>query len=228
MNERAVAQYIRNRGKGERRITKAIKTIKKFESYLTKINKTVDQATPEELERFLLEYTRKYVAKYDLKDLKIYYAATNNLPMQNAVDELKYKFTPSIKLNEFLDIDPKHIDKLDKIGIKTNNQLLDVCCTADAREELASKVNIPVDVIEKLTKLSDLARIFAVRGIRCKLYYDSGVDSIEKMSQWEPTELRNMLVEFVEKTNFPGIATLPKEAKFTVEFAKKLPIVVEF
>jgi hypothetical protein len=37
-----------------------------------------------------------------------------------------------------------------------------------------------------------------------------------------------MLVEFVERTGFDGVATLPKEAEFTVAEAKKLPKLVEY
>jgi len=37
-----------------------------------------------------------------------------------------------------------------------------------------------------------------------------------------------MLIEFVERTGFDGIAPLPKEAEFTVEKAKKFPETVEY
>jgi hypothetical protein len=54
------------------------------------------------------------------------------------------------------------------------------------------------------------------------------VDTIEKMAQWDPVELREMIVEFVERTGFEGIATLPAEARFTVQKAKEMPIIVEY
>jgi hypothetical protein len=37
-----------------------------------------------------------------------------------------------------------------------------------------------------------------------------------------------MLIGFVEKTGFEGIAPLPKEAEFTIAEAKKLPRIVEY
>jgi len=77
-------------------------------------------------------------------------------------------------------------------------------------------------------KLSDLARIPGVKGIRARLYYDAGVDTIEKMAQWDPQELRTMIVQFVEQTGFDGVATLPAETRFTVKQAKKLPRIVEY
>jgi hypothetical protein len=48
------------------------------------------------------------------------------------------------------------------------------------------------------------------------------------MARWEPDKLRVMLLDFVEKTRFQGIAPLPKEAEFTVAEAKKLPKIIEY
>ncbi|MDH5596160.1 MAG: DUF4332 domain-containing protein, partial [Candidatus Bathyarchaeota archaeon] len=80
----------------------------------------------------------------------------------------------------------------------------------------------------EFVKLSDLARILGIKGIRARLYFDAGVDTVEKMAEWNPKELRGMLIEFVERTGFDGIATLPKEAEFSVKKAKRLPRIVEY
>jgi hypothetical protein len=37
-----------------------------------------------------------------------------------------------------------------------------------------------------------------------------------------------MVVEFVERTGFDGVATLPAEARFTVAEARKLPRLIEY
>jgi hypothetical protein len=60
------------------------------------------------------------------------------------------------------------------------------------------------------------------------LYVDAGVDTIEKMATWDPADLRAMVVGFVERTGFDGIATLPAEAAFTVARARELPKIVEY
>jgi len=39
-----------------------------------------------------------------------------------------------------------------------------------------------------------------VKGIRARLYYDAGIDSVEKMADWEPEALRRMVAEFVART----------------------------
>jgi hypothetical protein len=48
------------------------------------------------------------------------------------------------------------------------------------------------------------------------------------MADWDPEEMRGMLVEWVERTGFDGIAPLLEEAKFSVESARKLPKIVEY
>ena len=131
-------------------------------------------------------------------------------------------------MSEFYDIDKEYIEKLEKEGIKTNNQLLEKAETSEDRKELSERTGIPLEVIEKLTKLSDLSRIFAVKAIRAKLYYDAGVDTVEKISKWNPTEFRKMIEEYVEKSGFPGEPTLQKEAEFTVDFANKLRKKIKF
>ncbi|MFX1474618.1 MAG: DUF4332 domain-containing protein, partial [Promethearchaeota archaeon] len=96
------------------------------------------------------------------------------------------------------------------------------------RKALAERTSIPLEAILELVKLSDLARIEGLKGIRARLYYDAGVDTLDKLAQWDPEELRAMLQAFVERTGFDGIAPLPKEARNAVAKAKELPRIVEF
>jgi hypothetical protein len=87
MDQQALTGYLGGKGKDERRIAKAVKTIRKFERYLSRTSKTVDQAAPEDLERFLEQHTQESTTKYDLADLELYYAAKGNSRMQEALAE---------------------------------------------------------------------------------------------------------------------------------------------
>ena len=87
---------------------------------------------------------------------------------------------------------------------------------------------MPLEAIEELVKLSDLARIPGIKGVRARLYHDAGVDTMEKLAEWEPEALRAMLAEFVERTGFEGIAVLPAEARSAVRQARRLPRVVVY
>jgi len=106
--------------------------------------------------------------------------------------------------------------------------MLELGKTRIGRQKLSDKTGIPAEAILEFVKLSDLSRIEGVKNIRARLYYDAGIDTVEKMAKWNPEKLRTYLVEFVKTTGFKGIAPLPKETEHTVETAKKLPKFVEY
>jgi DUF1009 family protein len=132
------------------------------------------------------------------------------------------------KLKEFRGVNSEYVEKLAAAGIKTAEQMLTAGQTAEKRTALARDTGIPEEAILELVKLSDLARLPGVKGIRARLYYDAGVDCVEKMAAWEPDALLKMTAEFVEQTGFQGIAPLPKEVSSTIANAKRLPRVVEY
>jgi hypothetical protein len=129
-------------------------------------------------------------------------------------------------LKNFRDVNPEYLAKLEAIGITKATQMLSYGQTPEKRAALAKAAGIPEDAVLELVKLSDLARLPGVKGIRARLYYDAGVDSVEKLAAWEPEALLAMTAEFVERTGFDGIAPLPKEASSTIANARKLPRVV--
>ncbi|MFH2040496.1 MAG: DUF4332 domain-containing protein [Chloroflexota bacterium] len=132
------------------------------------------------------------------------------------------------KLREFRGIHPDFIAALETLRIKNADQMLTAGRTRQQRSTLARDTGIPEDAILELVKLSDLARLPGVKGIRARLYYDAGVDSVEEMTHWDPEALRIMVTKFVEQTGFDGIPPLPKEVSSTIANAKKLPKIIEY
>ena len=131
------------------------------------------------------------------------------------------------KLRDFRGVKPDFIAALDAQRIKNADQLLIAGRTRQQRSSLARVTGMPEDAIFELVKLSDLARLPGVKGIRARLYYDVGVDSVEKMADWEPEALRIMVTNYVEQTGFNGTPPLPKEVRSTIANAKKLPKIIE-
>jgi hypothetical protein len=132
------------------------------------------------------------------------------------------------KLKDFLGVNPDLIARLEAIEVKNTTQMLMAGQSAEKRKELAKKADVTLASVLELVKLSDLARLPGVKGIRARLYYDAGVDTIEKMAAWEPEALLARTTEFVKATGFTGIAPLPKEVSSTIINAKNLPQVVEW
>ena len=72
-----------------------------------------------------------------------------------------------------------------------------------------------------------MARIPGVKGIRARLYYDAGIDTVEKIAAMEPEELHERVIIYVEESDFQGVPTLPAEAKYPAEKARVLSKIIE-
>lgn len=234
MGEEAFQKFLKKGGRSPRAAKGVIATVQKYEQYLREERdvKGLDQAKPEDLEAFVshVEEKKKDAAKNYLHGICYYYEYTRNTDMRDLAANLRrqrIKQAP-FPLRDFLKINPAHIRKLEALGIRNADQMLTAGKTPKKRQDLSTKTGIPSEAILELVKLSDLTRIFGVKSTRARLYYDAGVDNLDKMAKWNPDKLRTMLIDFVQKTGFDGIAPLPKEAEFTVKEAQKLPRIIEY
>ncbi len=213
-----------------------MRIVRSYEAYLIKFadGKELDGATPEDLETYVdwYEQEEEKSAKGQLWGIRYYYRFTGNRKMTIRASELREERTSKtrtdFRIREFRGVNVDYAAKLEANGIRDIKQLRERGATPAQRTELSKRTEIPEEAILEYVKLSDLARLPGVKGIRARLYYDAGVDTLEKMAKWDSEALRLMLIEFVEKTGFDGIAPLPKEAAHSVEVARKLPKLIEF
>jgi hypothetical protein len=124
-------------------------------------------------------------------------------------------------------VGPKEIEALAAAGIRNIDQMLKAGATQAGRLSLSQETGLPLSSLCDLVELSDLARIPGMKGIRARLYHDAGVRSVRELAAWDPGELRELLCEYVKETGFDGIAPLPKEVAFSIDYAKKLPPLVQ-
>jgi hypothetical protein len=140
---------------------------------------------------------------------------------------LREKKHNPFKLRDFRGVKPEFIARLAVRNIKTTAQILATGATREKRALLAADTGIPQEALLELVRLSDLARLPGVKGIRARLYHDAGVDSVEKMAGWEPEALLIWMEQYVVQTGFTGTPPLPKEVSSTIANARKLPALVE-
>ena len=213
-------------------INACVKNAKDFEVYLEQQGKSINNVTVEDLESFIVDYVdKKRVSKY-MWTLSYYFEFIENKALSKAANRIragriKVKRKP-FKLKDFRGVKSEHAAALESLDVMNVAKMLEVGKTPTLRKELAKNTGLDIVVIEEFVKLSDLARIPGVKGIRARLYHDSGFDLLEKLRNITPEELLRVTREFVEKTGFDGIAPLPKEARGAIETAKKLPDVVEW
>jgi replicative superfamily II helicase len=166
-----------------------------------------------------------------LRAISLYYGFKSRPELSAMASRLREQRLLSARkpfaLRDFRGVDPEYVNRLASVGVKNAEQMLVFGKTQSDRQRLSEKTGMPAEAVLELVKLADLSRIEGVKRIRARLYYDAGVDTVEKMAKWNPDELRAYLVDFVRKAGFEGMAPLPKEAKCTVETARKLPKIME-
>ena len=231
--EEGFRRSLKSGGKSESAAGRIVAYVKEFERYLEEhCSVGLNEADIEDLEVFAawIEEKPKASAKGHLWGIGYYYEYTSNEELANLAGILREQRIERrpFPLREFRGLNSEYLEKLAAVGILNVKQMLEVGNTERGRGALAEDTGVTEDVILELVKLSDLARIPGVKGIRARLYHDAGVDTMEKMAEWEPEELRKMAAKFVERTGFEGIAPLPAETRFTITQAKNLPKIVEY
>ena len=226
--------YLKSSGRSESAVKRCILYVSSFEDYLTdsRQDTRLDEATPEDLLEFIksLDKESKTKSKGYLWAIRYYYNFTENPEMTNLARVLREERIERkpFELKNFRDVNHVYVMTLAQNGIRDIDQMLAAGSTKEDRQVLAERTGIPQARILEFVKLSDLARIPGVKGIRARLYYDAGIDTPEKIAALEPEELRTQVVEYVSKSGFDGVPTLPAEAIYTVEKARALPKIVEY
>ncbi len=232
MDQKGFVSFMKKKRKTPNTINACVKNAKEFEAHLEQHGKSIDTATVEDLETFSIYYIdKKWVSRF-MWTLSYYFLFIDNAALLKAANQIrgsriKVKRKP-FKLKDLRGVKSEHAAALASVDVKDIEKMLEVGNTPKMRRELAEKTGLDIKVIEEFVKLSDLARIPGVKGIRARLYYDAGFDILEKLRIVTHDELLRITREFVERTGFDGIAPPPKEAQGAITTAKKLPDIVEW
>jgi hypothetical protein len=234
VDEDAFRTFLRKGGRSESAAGRCIRATRQFADYLgeQRGGRQLAEADREDLEAFVgwIEREPKASAKGHLWALRYYFQFAGRSEMERLAGHLRAERieTKPAPLKDFPGVEPEHLKALASAGIRHAGQMLAAGRTPAKRQALAERTGLPPEAIVELVKLSDLSRLRGVRGIRARLYVDAGIDTVAKMAEWEPEALREAIVEFVARTGFEGVPTLPAEARATVAEARKLPQVIEY
>lgn len=232
LDEKGFIQFMKKHRKSDNTIARCVANSRKFENYLKDNGKTLDKAKSEDLELFAEKVIEKKRVPMFMWTLCYYFEFIEDKDMLETAHSIRAKLVKKsrkpFKLKDFRGVKAEDIEKLAEHGIRDTEKMLEAGKTRKQRKDFASKTGLHIDVILEMVKLSDLARLPGVKGIRARLYHDAGIDSIDKMAKMTAEELLKITKDFVEDTGFDGIAPLPKEAKSSIETAKKLPRIVEW
>lgn len=231
LDEEGFTRYLKKIGKSEKRCESEVRKVKKFEEYLSRHkNKNLGAETPEDLRDFVnwAEGKRENINVL-LWVLNRYYNCVSNDLMFCAVNELiGLDYMKKYNLKGFLGVNHQHTQALRKEGVFTSEHMLNAGRTEEGRRKLAEKTGVPLSAILELVKLADLSRIVGLKRKRARLYYDAGLDTMDKIAEWDHKEMQQMFVEFVERTGFDGTPPTLSEAAFAVKIARYLPRIVGY
>lgn len=218
--------YLKSIDRSEPAIARSIRALKTFEIWLDDASRLSidDDIQLIDLEAFIqskkkgeknlllgLANVFEFQGKDELK--------TSAMQMRRAMLDKKVR---SMRLKDFLGVEPGLILALKGKGLRDAHQLLKTCQTPEKRLTLSAELNVPYKELLDLVKMADLSRIFAVKAVRTRLYLECGYDTLDKLAATEAIALHHAIVKFVDETKFNGTPTTPKEAEFTVKEAKIL------
>ncbi len=234
MDEEGFRRFLKKSGRSQSAIERCMGCVADFANCLPKDRgaMSIDEIGEKDLESYVdqIETDAKASAKTHLWALSYYFEYTSNGRLRKLANELRQqriKRKP-FKLKRFRGVNPEYAENLAAKGVEDVEQMLKTGRTSVDRQKLSERSGVPLKAILEFVKLSDLSRIGAVKEVRARLYHDAGIDTVEKLANWDPEKLRKHLIRFVQRTNFDGIAPLPKEARNAVKLAKKLPKIVQY
>jgi hypothetical protein len=138
-------------------------------------------------------------------------------------------YTPKpVNLDKFPRIESEVITKLNAIGIKNTAHLFKRVRTEKDRRELSAETDMNYREIIELTKLTDLSRIKWIGPIFARLFFESGTDTSQKVSDANANLLFKQLVEINAEKGYTKGKFIESDVELCIKVAKMVPKVIEY
>ena len=238
MTEEGFRSFLKKQRRSEGTVEQCVRLTGEFAAYLAEHSqaKGMNEAGADDLEAFAswMKRQRKPINSY-LWAIHRYYEYTLNLPMRRQASHMRQQEIArgrgkrrSLRLKDIQGVPAEHIDGLEATGIIDVDGVLEAGRTKQKRGDLSRRSGLPPDDILRVVKLADLMRIVDIKGVRVKLLYEAGVDTVEKVSGYDPEKLRERLIRVNEDMKVLGRHPTLVEASYWVAQAKVLPRIVEY
>ena len=228
MDEEDFIEFLNTEKKSERSIARYIRGLNFFSNYLAERNISLDTFSKSDLHSFKEANSSHKTLPQVFWAIRSFAKYISNQELFNATREIIGQlYLKDYSITELAE--NKEIARSFKeINIRTAEQLLYSGLTEADRKEIAEQTNLSNEVITKLVKLANLARIPGVKKVRAKLFYEAGLDTLTKMASFDSAEsLHSFLINFIELSNFEGSPPLSSEASSSYTLAQYLPKILE-
>jgi hypothetical protein len=238
MDEEGFRSFLKKQRRSQGTIDQCVQFTKEFEAYLDERRhaKGIDDANSDDLEAFASwkKQQRKPINSY-LWAIHRYYEYTSDDRMRRQATQMREQEIArrrgrrrSLRLKDMQGVTPEHIEKMGVVGILDVEGVLEAGRTKEKRDELSRRSGLPPDEVLRLVRLADLTRIVDIKGLRVKLLYEAGIDTMEKLSSYDPQKLRGKLVAVNEHMRILRRHPTLVETKYWVAQAKTLKRIVEY
>ena len=138
-------------------------------------------------------------------------------------------YTPNpVNLDKFPGVAAETITKLNNANIKNTAHLFRKIKTPGDRENLAGELGISPKEILELTNLTDLVRIKWIGPIFARLFYDSGTDTAQKVSDADAKPLFKHLVQINNEKGYTKGKFIESDVELCIKVADMVPKVIEY
>jgi hypothetical protein len=238
MNEKDFRNFMKKQRRSQGTMDSCVEFTKVFEEYLSIYydNIPLSDAHSEHLDTFL-DWGKKEIGSMNsyLWAISRYYEYMGIDEMRRYANQLRGKAIAkkrakrlNLLLEKIQGVSRAHLEAIKAVGITKVKQLLDAGATPDLRFALSQKTKVPLDAIDELVKLSDLCRISDIKGVRTRLLFDTGFDTIEKIAVQDSEEMQAQIRKINERENITTRHPTLIETKFWVEQAKNISKLIEY
>ena len=238
MDESGFREYMKKQRRSQGTIETCVGLTKGFEKFLKTHRNDIEleSAQPADLEAFINSGMLELgSANSYLWGIGRYYEFAQKEEMRKLASRMrkqkiakKRSKKKGFQIKDILGVNPDHVGKLAKLGIKDTHQLLEAGSTAKKRRNLSSKSGVSKDDILSLVKMADLIRIVDIKGVRVRLLFDSGIDTVDKIALCDPEGLREKLIKVDEEKQILKRPPTLVETTYWITQAKDLPRVVAY
>jgi len=216
MDFEAYRSWLRQ-GRGEALTDKYIASTREYEQFLkdSRSRTLIEEASPGDFSAFeaafdAAEGRRSFPYWY----LHILYRYLENREMADAVMDACARRPIAAEL-KMLRTTPLALRRgLERLGIRTNLELLDAASTPARREALAKQVDAQLEDLETLVRMADLRRIVGVS--RVVSLMEAGIDSLDAIASSTADELHQRVAAAHpgKRVNRTDYEYLPYKARF--------------
>jgi len=238
MDEEGFRSFLKKQRRSDGTIQTCTDFTLKFEQFLEKHRKekTVEAAKIADLEAFI-DWGKREIGSMNsyLWALGRYFEYSEQESLRKHANQMRQSEIAKkrgkgkkLLLKKIHGVKEEDVKKLESTGVSDTKAMLASGRTHELRVELSKRIGVPLNRIVELVKIADLTRIVDIKGIRVRLLYDTGVDTIEKVATQDPENLRELTIKVNEAEKLLNRHPTLVETTYWIRQAKELDSIVDW